>query len=38
MGAVLLKADDLVETRKSEAQEKSGGKWEFDKYLKVMDL
>ena len=33
MGSLLLQADVSVESRKSEAQEKDGGKCEFDKSL-----
>ena len=33
IGAVLLRQDSSAEARKSETQEKAGGKCEFDKYL-----
>ena len=38
MGAVLLKEYESAEARNSEAQEKEGGKCEFDKSLEVMRL
>ena len=38
MGAVLFQADVLTETINSEAQEKDGGKCEFDKSLEGMRL
>ena len=38
MGAVLLQVDVSSEARKSEAQEKYGGKFEFDNSLEVMGL
>ena len=38
MEALLLQAEDSVETRNSEAQENSGRNYEFDKYLEGMCL
>ena len=38
MGVVLLQADISEEAKKSEAQENSGGKCEFDKSLGGMRL
>ena len=38
MGEVILQADNSVEARKSEAQEKSGGKYEFDTSLEGISL
>ena len=38
MGAVLIQADDSEKSSNSDAQEKDGGKCEFDKFLEGMCL